>query len=263
MDKTVQNLLSEPITAASAALKPGPVEGKGLCAQLGPLMSKFPFSPQAATDATPEDIDGVFNPTTGALAKFYNSALKSLLLPQGAGYIVNPEATQAVNPAFLSFFNRAAGVQHALYSGAPGQLQFKYALRFHPNVSVIGITGNIDGQPLSYSGGSTSFQPFTWPGVAGQGIALTAKIQGGSEVGFANYPGTWGVFHLFAVADKDVPNGSIYNVEWDLRGAGGQPQTAPNGKPEIVQFDLDTSGAVSILQKGYLSGLHCVSNVAK
>ena len=131
-------------------LKPGPVSGAGLCAQMGPLESKFPFSPQATLEATPQDLAGVFDPNNGALSQFYNSALKNLLLPQGTGYIANPSATQAVNPAFLDFFNRATGVQRALYSGAPGQLQFKYALRPHPTESVSSLSMNIDGQALSY-----------------------------------------------------------------------------------------------------------------
>ena len=153
-------------------------------------------------------------------------------------------------------------MQRALYSGAPGQLQFKYALRPHPTESVSGLTMNIDGQTLNYTGGNSSFQQFSWPGT-GQGVTLTVKIQGGSDLGFPSYAGTWGVFHFFADADKTVPNGSVYNVEWVLRIAGGRPMTAPNGKPVTVQFDLDTLGAPPILQKGYFSSLRCVSNVAK
>jgi type VI secretion system protein ImpL len=263
IDQVVQNLLLAPITSVGAVLKPGPVSGAGLCAQLGPLESKFPFSPQATQEATPQDLATVFDPNTGALAQFYTSALKNLLLPQGTGYIANPAATQAVNPAFLTFFNRAAAVQRALYGGAPGQLQFKYALRPHPTDSVSSVTMNIDGQALNYAGGNSSFQQFTWPGITGQGVTLTVRIQGGSELGFPSYPGTWGVFHFFADADKTQQNGNVYNVAWVLRVAGGRPVTAPNGKPVTVQFDLDTLGAPPILQKGYFSSLRCVSNVAR
>jgi type VI secretion system protein ImpL len=207
-------------------------------------------------------VAGIFDPNAGALSQFYNAALKNLLLPQGTGYIANPSATQAVNPTFLAFFNRAAAIQKALYSGAPGQLQYKYALRPHPTESVTGLTMNIDGQALNYTGGNSSFQQFTWPGSA-QGVTLTVKIAGGSDLGFPNYSGTWGVFHFFADADKTQQNGSVYNVEWVLRVAGGRPVTAPNGKPVTVQFDLDTLGTPAILQKGYFSTFRCVSSVAR
>jgi type VI secretion system protein ImpL len=263
IDQTVQNLLLAPITSVGAVLKPGPVSGAGLCAQLGPLESKFPFSPQATQEATPQDLATVLDPNTGALAQFYTSALKNLLLPQGTGYIANPAATQAVNPAFLAFFNRAASVQRALYGGAPGQLQFKYALRPHPTESITGLSVNVDGQSMTYVGGSSSFQQFMWPGTGGQGLTLTVKFQGGSDLQFANYPGTWGVFRFFGDADKSVQNGGVYNVQWIGRGAGGHPLTAPNGKSVTVEFDLDTLGAPPILQKGYFSSLRCVSNVAR
>ncbi len=262
IDQTVQALLLAPITSVSAVLKPGPVSGAGLCAQMSPLESKFPFNPGATAEASPQDMAMIFDPNTGALSQFYNGALKNLLLPQGAGYIVNPSATQAVNPAFLAFFNRAAAIQRALYSGAPGQLQYKYALRPHPTESVGGVTMNVDGQALNYTGGNSSFQQFTWPG-SGQGVTLTVKIAGGSDLTWPSYGGTWGIFHFFADADKTVQNGNVYNMETTLRAAGGRPVTAPNGKPVTVQFDMDTLGGPPILQKGYFSSLRCVSNVAR
>ena len=95
-----------------------------------------------------------------------------------------------------------------------------------------------------------------------KGVTLTVKIQGGSELSWPSYSGTWGVFHFFQDADKTVQNGSVYNVEWVLRVAG-RPMNAPNGKPVTVQFDLDTLGNPPILQKGYFSTLRCVSTVAR
>jgi type VI secretion system protein ImpL len=263
IDDTVENLLLAPITFVSAALRPGPVSGAGLCAQLNPLMAKFPFNPRATTDATTQEVTQVFDSSSGALTQFYNASLKSLLLPQGNEYIHNPSSTQQVNPAFLNFFIRAMNLQRALYTGGPGQLQYKYALRPHPTDTVAGLTMSIDGQPLTYSGGNAPFKQFTWPGATAQGVTLTVKITGGSDLGFPSYEGAWGVFHFFDDADKWQQTGSTYNIEWVLRVAGGRPVTAPNGKPVTLQFDLDTLGAPPILQKGYLSSLQCVSSVAK
>ena len=263
IDDTVQNLLLAPIVYVSGALRPGPVSGAGLCAQMNPLMAKFPFNAKSTQDATTQEVAQVFDSSSGALTQFYNASLKSLLLPQGNEYIPNPSSTQQVNLAFLGFFTRAMNLQHALYTGAPGQLQYKYALRPHPTESVGSLTMNVDGQTLSYSGGNAPFKQFTWPGTSAQGVTLTVKIAGGSELGFPSYEGTWGVFHFFADADKWQQTGSTYNIEWVLRVAGGRPVTAPSGKPVTVQFDLDTLGAPPILQKGYLSSLQCVSSVAK
>jgi type VI secretion system protein ImpL len=257
-------LLLAPITYVSAVLRPGPVSGAGLCAQLSPLTAKFPFNPRATEDVTLPELTAVFDSTNGALAQFYNTALKNLLLPQGGEYIANPSSTQKVSPAFLSFFNRAMNIQRALNTGAPGQLQYKYALRPRPTADVSSLSMDIDGQPLAYSGGTVAFKQFTWPGTTTQGVNLAVKFAGGSQFGWPAYPGTWGVFHFFAEADSFQPAGpTTYNIESVLRAAGGRPVTAPSGKPVTVQFELDTLGAPPILQKGYLSSLQCVSNVAK
>jgi type VI secretion system protein ImpL len=262
LDATVQNLLLAPIPLVLAVLRPGPVSGAGLCAQMNPLAAKFPFNPKATMDASPQDLT-FFDPASGALTQFYNSTLKNLLLPQGTEYVPNPSGNQQVNPAFLSFFNRAMSLQRALYAGGPGQIQFKYALRPHPTESVGSLNMNIDGQSMTYTGGNAPFKQFTWPGTTAQGVTLTVKITGGSELGFPSYDGLWAVFHFFADADRWQQTGSTYNIEWTLRVAGGRPVTAPSGKPVTVQFDLDTLGAPPILQKGYLSTLQCVSSVAK
>jgi hypothetical protein len=55
-------------------------------------------------------------------------------------------------------------------------------------------------------------------------------------------------------------SGNIYTPQWIL--GGDRPVTAPNGKPVNAQFDLDTQGAMPILEKGILSNLHCVPVVA-
>ena len=263
VDATVLSLLLAPITSVSAVLRPGPVSGAGLCAQMSPLAAKFPFNPKAAVDTSALELSAVFDPTSGALSQFYNSSLKNLLLPQGVEYAANPSANQQVNPAFLSFFNRAMNLQRALYAGGPGQMQYKYKLRPHLSEGVSSLTVNIDGQPLTYSGGNAPFSQFTWPGTTAQGVTSTVSISGGSPIGWATYDGTWGVFHFFADADRWQQNGTTYNIEWIIRGAGGRPVTSPSGKPVTVQFDVDTQGGPPILMKGYLSTLQCVTSVAK
>ncbi|MBZ5561570.1 MAG: hypothetical protein LAP13_04030 [Acidobacteriia bacterium] len=262
IDQTTLALLLAPITPISAVLRPGPVSGAGLCSQFNPLRLKFPFNSRSSSEASVQEIGAFFDPASGALSQFYNAALKNLLLPQGTGYIANPAGTQKVNSEFLSFFNRASAVGRALYP-APGQMQYRYALRPHPTDTVSSINLNVDGQTLNFSGGSAQFKQFTWPGTAAQGVRLTVKISGGSELGFPNYDGLYGVFHFFADADRSQASGSVQTIQWVLRVAGGRPVTTPAGKPVTVEFDLDTGGLPPILQRDYLSSLACVSVVAR
>ncbi|HTS71115.1 MAG TPA: ImcF-related family protein, partial [Terriglobia bacterium] len=253
VDDIVQNLLYAPIVGATG-MKPPPVGGKGLCSAFGALASVFPFNAVAKTDATLQDVDGFFNPTSGALSKFYNENLKNAVILQGTNYVPNPDATQKVSPVLLHFFNQAMAVQRALYSGPPGQVQYKYALRPHPTPSVTGLTMSLDGQPLTFMGGNASFQNYTWPGTGAPGLKLTVKMSGGSDFNWPPYEGTWGVFHFFAEADEFHLNGSTYTITSIPKVGGGRPMTTPDGKPVTVQFDLDTLGQSPLLQKGFLTG---------
>jgi type VI secretion system protein ImpL len=257
-DQTVRDLLLAPINAVATLLRPGPVSAAALCQQMRTLESQFPFYPQASKEVSLPELERVFAPSKGVLSQFYAAALKNLLLTQGTGYAPNPASQQRVRPPFLSFFNRAIGVQRALYPAAGAQLQFRYALRLRTTENVSSLAMSIDGQGLSFSGGE-QFTPLSWPGTSGQGVRLTMKIPGSAELG-SSYDGMWGIFHFFDDATVLQHNGNIYTLQWVL--GGDRPVTAPNGKPVTVQFDLDTLGAMPILENGFLSNLRCEPVVA-
>ena len=225
------------------------------------LESQFPFHSQASGEVSLQELATVFAPTKGALSQFYSSALKNLLLTQGTGFAPNPASRQRVSLPFLSFFNRAIAVQRALYPDAGGPLQFRYALRPLSTENVSSLALTIDGKSLNFSGGAAPSSPLSWPGTSGQGVRLTVKIPGGAELGFPSYDGMWGAFRFFADATVVQHNGNIYTLQWIL--GGERPVTAPNGKPVIVQFDLDTQGAMPIFEKGFLSNLRCLPVVAQ
>jgi type VI secretion system protein ImpL len=250
IDEIVSNLLLAPITGVSS-LGPPPAHGEGVCQQMGSLMSKFPFSPQATQDATQDEIKAIFDPASGSLSAFHNAVTKTGQ-PQG--------------PTFRSFIEAALSVQRALYPSGSGQMQFKYALRPHPSDAVASLTMSIDGQPLTYNGGVAGFTPLTWPGTTAQGVKLTVKFSGGSQFAWPPYDGLMGVFRFFADAAKwQKTGGSTFTIDESVLAQDGRAMTDPStGKPVTVQFDLDTSGAPPILQKGYFASLpHCVSNPAK
>jgi type VI protein secretion system component VasK len=260
-DETVEDLLLAPIKTVATLLRPGPVSAAALCAEMSSLESQFPFQPQAPREVPLQELSRVFAPKKGALSQFYSSALKGLLLAQGTNFAPNPASPQKVKPEFLSFFNRAMDVQRALYPGGGEPLQFRYAIRPLSTENISSLEFAIDGRSLSFGGGTTQFSPLSWPGTSGQGVMLTVKIPGGAELGFPSYGGVWGVFHFFDDATVLQHSGNIYTLRWVM--GGDRPVTAPNGKPVSVQFELDTQGAMPILEKGFLSNLHCVPVVAQ
>ncbi len=260
-DQTVEDLLLSPVNTVEALLRPGPVSAAGLCQQMGALEAEFPFHAQSNRDVSLSDLARVFAPGKGALSQFYNSALKTLLIPQGAGYAPNPSSHQTVRPQFLTFFEHAMDVQRALYAGGGSQMQLRYTLHPRATDNVTSLNLSIDGQTINYSGGAGQAIPFTWPGTAGQGVRLSVTIPGGTQLGFPSYDGLWGVFRFFDDATVLQHNGNVLTLQWVL--GGERPVTGPNGKPVAVEFDLDTFAATPILEKGFLSSLRCVPTVAK
>ena len=261
---TVQKLIEDPIAhveplvkgLGAAALNKG---GKNLCAEFRTMMTKYPFNPQSANEATIADVNGIFKPSEGALWKFYEQNLQRLLPKQGATYVPAPGGGVTLLPGFVNFFNRMAALSNALYAGSTDP-HFTYSLRPVPSEGIQSVTLNIDGQSLTYSGGNGAGKQFTWPG-AQPGVRATAKL-GGPEITWQTYPGLWGVFRFFGRAEKPAGAGASSSLEWVIR-IGDQPAQLPNGKPLTVRFDLDMGTSPPVFQKGYFSSLSCVADVAK
>jgi len=118
----------------------------------------------------------------------------------------------------------------------------------------------IDGQSLSYSGGTATAKQFTWQGGGAHGVKASVKL-GGPDISFSDADGIWSVFRFFNRADRWTPNGTGYSLEWVIR-AGKDPMKV-NGKPLIVHFGLDMAGSPAVFQAGFFSRLSCVSDVAR
>jgi type VI secretion system protein ImpL len=261
IDAVVQRIMLDPITTVEGALMPsGPAGAGSVCVALSNLALKAPFRLNAPEQASLQDIENIFQPGTGMLSSFYTQNLTNFLVLQGSEYAPNPQSPVKLNPAFVSFFNRAMALQHALYPGTPPQLQFHYSLRPRPTPGGPSFTLTLDGQTLKYTGGTT-VQPaqFAWPGST-QGANLSVVI-GGAEVTFASYQGPMSVFQFFANS-KWAKSGPAYSVEWSVLGSSGQLAQV-NGKPLIITFDLDTKGADPIFRPGYFASLGCVSKVSQ
>jgi type VI secretion system protein ImpL len=263
---TVRKLIEDPIThveplvkgLGAAALNKG---GQSLCTEFRSLMTnKYPFNPQSPTDATLEEVNGIFKPGEGSLWKFWAQNLQKLLPKQGPTYLSSPAGGVTLTPGFVDFFNRAAAFSTALYSGSADP-HLTYSLRPAPSEGIQSVTLNIDGQTIAYSGGTAAAKQFSWP-AAQPGVKATAKFGGSTDITWATYPGLWSVFRFFGRAEKPVGAGASSSLEWVIR-IGDQPATLPNGKPLTVRFDLDMGASPPVFQRGYFSNMRCVAEVAK
>ncbi len=260
---TVQQLMEDPITNVEAVLRGvGPAElngkGKGLCGEMRTLSAKYPFKAGATAEATLADIDHIFKPKEGALWTFYDFSLQKLLTRKGSQYESVPGGTIQLTSAFVGFFNRAAALSDALYAGGTAEPHLVFGLKPIKTEGIDKMTLQMYGQTLTYGGDAATAKSFTWPANP-QEVKLTSS--GGN---LPNYSGLWAISRFFEDADKARTAGTVTTYDWVFRAGKNQtPVTTNSGAPLTVRFDLDMGASPQIFQKGFLSGLGCVSEVAK
>jgi type VI secretion system protein ImpL len=271
IDAAVQKLLEDPISNAEGLVRsagPGELNGKGrvFCGQIQDVMSKYPFTPTATKEATLQDLSSLFSPKDGALWSFYKSTLSKVLIKQGNQYVDDPSGSVRTTPAFREYWNRVAIFTDVMFPANAKQPQpqpkLAVTLKLVPNKSVNNVRLSIEGKNLSSNGSNPSPMVFTWTGST-QSVTLIAKMGNSPDLTFGRYDGFWGPFRFFADAEKWDIKGSTATFERILRqGAQGTPLTLQDGTPVSLKFELD-SGASPIFHKGFMSGLRCVSEIAR
>jgi type VI secretion system protein ImpL len=265
LDHKMQQLLEDPITHVEEMFRSmGPADlnrkGQGFCSEMKLLTDKYPFNPKATVQASIADVNAIFQPKEGALWKFYDANLQKLLVPQGSQYVAGSGGVVQLTPQFVGFFNRAAGFSKALYpEGAVPHLTFKMKPVKIEGIDAVAIQFN--GQTLAFNGYGESKQvSFTWPEGANEVKATTTP-----PIDWFNEAGLWAIYEFLTNADRVEQVGSITHLEYDvvvrIGGSNGRPR--PSGPRRVVSFDLDMGANPPIFQKGYLSRLACVAEVAK
>jgi type VI secretion system protein ImpL len=265
VETMVQKLMEDPITQAETLLRnmgSGELNGKGeaFCAQLRPLMGKYPFNPNAGAQATMPEVDAIFRPKEGALWKLYDESLSKLLVRQGNQYTAAPDAKIRLNGTFVAFFNRIAGFAQALYGGATSaEPALKYTLKPTRTEGVQRQTLNIGGQTLSYSGGNPAPKQFIWNGRPQE---VKAAVRLGTDLTWQSKQGLWAAFQFFGEAEKGAAATQVSTLQWVIR-VGKDPLKLPNGNPLTVAYELDMGAAPPVFQKTYFSQLACVSRITQ
>ena len=254
VDQMVLTLLQEPITSVNDLLRGRGAQavnggGANLCAAFGAVMGKFPFNPSSTVDATTGELAGLLQPGSGTLWQFYDGTLKPLVLQQGTTYIAAPSAPVKVNPDFLRFFNRAAGLSQLLYPSTPGAgLTFTAHILQSPGIQ--SVTLQLDNDRLS---GSNVTRTFTWSPQTSQQAQLVVTYATGSLP--IPFTGPWALLHLIS---KGKPAGAPGRLDFPVE-VSDQPISI-GGTPLVVHLELSGPNA-NLLLPGGLGGMHCVSTV--
>jgi type VI secretion system protein ImpL len=251
VDQLSLKLLLDPITSVDGLAKPGPVGGGPLCAALSPVLAKFPFSPTASAEASPSEISAVFQPGSGALWQFYDTTLKPLVVQQGTTYVAALNAPQKVTPAYLQFFNKAAGISSALYPAGATSPTLTFTAHILPSKGIDNMTLAVDAQRLT---GSDVSKQFTWSAQSAQQAALTANY--GTSSLPLQFTGPWALFRLTNKGRVEQGGRLAYPLEFS------NTPIMVGGTPLVVHLELSGPGA-SLLMPGGMSGLRCVQKVTQ
>jgi len=259
VDQTVLALLQAPINSVDEVVRGrGPQQanaaGAGFCAAFAPLMTKYPFSPGATADATPAELAGILQPGSGALWQFYDATLKPLLIQEGSTFVAAPNSPMKLNPEFLRFFNRVAGLSALLYPSAPGAGGLTFTAHILPSRGIQAVALQIDAQRVA---GSDISRQFTWSPQTSQQAQLTATYATGT-LPLLQFTGPWALLHLIDKGHVEQA-GNPVRLAYPLEVSN--TPIVVNGTPLVVH--LEFSGATTnYLMPGGLSGIRCVSTVA-
>jgi type VI secretion system protein ImpL len=262
IETSAQKLLEDPITYVQGLLRslgPAELNGKGgaLCGQMRPMLAKYPFSPNAAAQASVADITTVFKPQGGLLWQFVDANLQKALTRTGSQFVPNPAGGVTINPAFLAFLNHAAAFSDAAFQGGTPTPHFSYMVRPLMSSDIDTIHLAIDGKAADFRAPTPAAQKYEWPGIS-SGVEMTLKFKSGSTIAYPKYDGAWGIFQF--VANGKRQGGTL--VEEPLVDSRGRAAlNAATGQPITVTFDI--SANPPIFDRAYFSGMGCVAEVAR
>ena len=246
MDKTSFALLEAPIQSAKnlAAQAPANAAGggaKAFCAQIAPVLAKFPFNPQSPTEASTDEVAQVFAPGSGSFAQF-SSSLRALVVQQGSQYVPAPGSAVRINPSFLAFLNNAQKISSGLFPAGGNQPSLDFTLNEVKAAGVSDAELSIDGKKIKSGGQSATFH---WVSQPSSSITLATKKNTAPAM-----TGPWSIFHFSFSAPQVAPNRLKFSFSFN------------NQTPEVVLFDASGPGA-PLLNPEFMKGFHCVSNVAR
>jgi type VI secretion system protein ImpL len=262
-------VVAAPIVAAAAAAAAAPAapappavnipaqlnaRGARLCAEMTPLLAKFPFSSDATSEASIADVTNMFAPGTGKLWAFEQDNLAPYMEKTGGKWV--PKAVKGVtlSPIFMEFFNRAAQITSALFSEAntTPKLQWKASAEVSATTPLITFKHGVS---VSNFDVRTPKNIVDWPQPPGSSATLEATFGKNKPAPVASASGEWALFRMVAKGTSDIVGREVV-VTWPAT-------TAKNSAPVVMHFELIEPAGVPVLKRAWMGGMSCASTVAQ
>lgn len=224
--------------------------GRAFCSRVDQLTSRFPFNPAATADASVAVVKAILAPNDGELWVLQQEALAPYLEKQGAVWVAKAGGKVELSKSFVDFFNRAAEVSAALFAEDPTTPLVRWL------ASGV-ITDRTPMLILRNNGKEARFDQrsfkneVVWPATNGREAQLQAQFRKNKPVTVRTANGDWAIFRLVAAAD--VFEGQ--SVTWNATGK--------DAEPVVLKFEALRREATSVLTRGWLGRMSCVSQVTK
>ncbi|MEC4719360.1 type VI secretion system membrane subunit TssM [Noviherbaspirillum sp. CPCC 100848] len=182
------------------------------------LAGKYPFSPQAKVEATPDEISRIFGPD-GAIAKYLQSPLGPLVTRRGDLISARTWADIGIrlNPVFTANVGRYVGNPAASGMGAENNATpvTQFRMRPSPATGLSEYTIEIDGQILRYRNGQQDWVNFVWPSPSNQpGARISGLATDGQPVEIRDFPGKFGLEKLIDAARRQKLDNGAFELTW-------------------------------------------------
>ena len=256
--RAVEDFLMQPIERARRMVRGTTARdlnaiGADFCRQYQPVVNKYPFNPNATTQATLEEVATIFQPGTGALWQFYDQWLQGILVKQGPRYAAASGASPRPRSEFVTFFNNAARVTDALWSEDGEEPRFSFSLRARPTELIPSVEFTIDGRAYDFTRVRIYTPVMEWAGPRAGSAVVSGEMRGRS-LNLLRYTGTWALFKLFGDASWQT-TGIKHTVRWTF---------SPQGEAMSLEAEIDFAGAEPVLMPNYFGGARsCVRSIAR
>ena len=224
-------------------------QGQALCMQVRPVVSKFPFNPDAAADVTMEELTALLAPNDGAVWVFAQGRLKPFLEEKDGKWSGKAVGDVQLSPAFLKFFNRAAEVSRALFPAGAATPGIRW------NVEAVITPDQTPVVELQFGTKRASFNTATprnevvWP--TGRDAQLDATFKKNKPVTVSKGSGEWALFRLALPAKFEGMRGT-----W--------PASGKDASPVVMEFEAQRGAQYPVLHRGWLGQqMSCVAQVTQ
>jgi len=256
VDGEVERLLKEPIDGAGKCM-PG-VDVGSACAELATLKKKYPFSSTQPSEASVQEVDAFFNPTSGTIWVYLQQVLSNFVIERGGQFFPHPAPPQPIREDFLRFLNRSARIRDALYRGGTGP-HLNFQVRVNSSQGISSVELRIGRTTHTYGPGQAEAKEFKWT-AQDTGAELRVQASGGLNIATRRFAGPWGWVHL--IDEMKIVRRSESNtvLEWVIRDRSSNEPAQINGQPLTIHLEL-AGGDVQILTSDIRTQLNCVSQV--